>query len=223
MTIQVVPAILPQSFDDIAAKAATVKGAVSCVQIDITDGSYAHTETWPFSSSEHFSQLLSQDEGMPFWEDIEYEVDMLVDKPERFVDDWIAVGISGAVIHVESTDMFEEISQKLRDHGVLCGAGILPSTDIAKLEELEGLFDFIQCMGNDEIGRNGVVLDERVYEKVQVLRELYPEMPIAVDIGVNEETAPELVDAGATKLVSGSAIFGSPDPKETITALENLA
>lgn len=222
MAIEVVPAVLPESFDDITAKAATVKGSVRCIQIDIADGSYAPTETWPFSSEDHFSQLLSQDEGMPFWEDLEYEVDMLVDKPERFVDDWIAVGISAAIIHVESTDVFEEISQKLRDHGVLCGAGILPSTDTTKLEELEGLYDFIQCMGNDEIGRNGVSLDERVYEKVQLLRELYPEMPIAVDIGVNEDTAPQLVEAGATKLVSGSAIFGSSNPKETIAALENL-
>lgn len=223
MTIQVVPAILPESFEDVEARVARVRGAVRTVQIDIADGSYAPTETWPFSSPGHFSRLIAQEEGMPFWEDIEYEVDMLVDKPERFVDDWIAIGISAAVIHIESTEVFEEISQKLRDRGVLCGAGILPSTDIAQLEELEGLFDFIQCMGNDEIGRNGVSLDERVYEKIQTLRDMYPEMQIAIDIGVNEDTAPQLVEAGATKLVSGSVIFGSPDPKETITALENLA
>ena len=220
--IQVVPAILPESFDDIVEKVSRVHTSVKRVQIDITDGSYAPTHTWPFTSTAHFSDLVSQDEGMPMWEEIDYEVDMLVRKPERYIEEWMAIGISAAIIHIESTDVFADISKKLRDRGVECGAGILPSTDISKLEPLIEHIDFIQCMGSDAIGKHGVSLDERVYDKVRDLRAKYPDMPIAVDIGVNEETAPGLVEAGATKLVSGSAIFGSEDIKGTIAFLQTL-
>ncbi len=222
MTTVVVPAILPESFEDIVAKVARVHGIVGRVQIDITDGSYAPSRTWPFTSSDHFSALVAQDEGMPMWEEIDYEVDMLVKNPERFIEEWMAIGISAAIIHIESTNVFVDISKKLRGRSVLCGAGILPSTDIAGLESLITHIDFIQCMGNDEIGKHAVSLDPKVYEKLRVLRAKYPDMSIAVDIGVNEETAPLLVEAGATKLVSGSAIFGSSNPKETIATLESL-
>lgn len=218
----VVPAILPESFEDLSARVARVRGAVHVVQIDIADGSYAPTETWPYSHNEHWDELFHEEEGLPFWEDVEYELDMLVKNPEQYIDEWIAVGISAAIIHIESTDSFERIADLLHEKNVLVGAGILPSTDISQLEPLIEYVDFIQCMGNDEIGRHGVELDERVYDKVRELRELYPDMPIAVDIGVNEETAPLLVEAGVTKLVSGSTVFNSPDPKETIAALENL-
>jgi pentose-5-phosphate-3-epimerase len=47
-------------------------------------------------------------------------------------------------------------------------------------------------------------------------------MPIAIDIGVNEDTAPDFVQAGVTKLISGSAIFENPDIKETIKYFRGL-
>ncbi|MEK7606180.1 MAG: tryptophan synthase subunit alpha [Patescibacteria group bacterium] len=219
---EVVPAILPESYEDLSARVSRVRGLVRVVQIDIADGSYAPTETWPFSHNDHWESILHEDEGLPFWEDIEYEVDMLVKNPEQYIDDWAQAGVTAAIIHIESTESFESVADVLHERNISVGVGISPSTDIENLEPLIEHIDFIQCMGNDEIGRNGVALDERVYDKVRMLREMYPNMPIAVDIGVNEETAPLLVEAGATKLVSGSAIFGSADPKETITALESL-
>ena len=77
-------------------------------------------------------------------------------------------------------------------------------------------------MGNDKIGYHGVELDEKVYEKIKILREKYSDLPIAVDIGVNETTAPLLIQAGATKLVIGSAIFNTDDIIGTVERFRNL-
>ena len=82
--------------------------------------------------------------------------------------------------------------------------------------------DFVQFMGSDNIGHAGEELDEKVFDKIKIFREKYPNIPIQVDIGVNPDTAPRLVEAGATALVSGSAIFKSANIKEAIERLQYL-
>jgi ribulose-phosphate 3-epimerase len=77
-------------------------------------------------------------------------------------------------------------------------------------------------MGNDTLGHHGVELDEKVLERIKILREKYPDLPIAIDIGVDQETAPALVEAGVTKLVSGSAIFNTDDIIDTVERFRNL-
>lgn len=223
--ITVIPAILPESFDDFVAHAARVKRLVPRMQIDVADGSYAPSRTWPYTSSEHFAELVAQDEGLPFWEDLEYEVDLLIRKPEVALADWIKAGVSGAVIHIESTDDHAAIVDMSQNAGIDLGWGIKPSTPNEKLFEIIeslGMPGFVQVMGNDTIGHGGVELDESVFDKISQIKQRYPDLPIAVDIGVNDETAPELIDAGATKLVSGSFIFESPSIAEAVDYLKNL-
>lgn len=223
MTIQIVPVILPESFDDIASHAARVRGLVVRMQIDIANGSYAPTKTWPYLNDDHLSALVSQDEGLPFWEDISYEVDMLIREPEAALDTWIDAGVAGTVIHIESTEEYSTILQNCRIKDVELGWGIKPKTsneELFGIIEAHGMPDFVQCMGSDTIGHSGIELDPQVYEKIADIRVRYPELPIAVDIGVNADTAPELVEAGATKLVAGTAVFGAPDVGEAIKELE---
>ncbi len=226
MTIEIVPAILPDSFEDLEAKATRVKGLVPRMQIDIANGSYAPTQTWPYTNEGHLARLLSQDEGLPFWEDLSYEVDMLIANPEDVLDQWIDIGVDAVIVHIESTNEYSLILQKARTRGVEVGWALKPSTPNQKLfdviESTGEMPDFIQVMGNDTIGHSGVELDESVYQKIGGIRAKYPEIPIAVDIGVNEDTAEALVDAGATKLVAGSAIFDAPDVTEAIQAFSNL-
>jgi ribulose-phosphate 3-epimerase len=219
--IEVLPAILPESFDEIAAKVAQVKGLASRVQIDVANGSYAPSKTWPYISGDHFERLLEESEGLPFWEEMDYEVDLLIAEPEKEIDKWIQVGVAAAVVHIESTEQFESIIKKLHEVNAEVGLGIKPSTPNDELYRYIDTVDFVQCMGNDNIGYHGVELDPVVYDKIRDIRAKYPDMPIAVDIGVNIETAPKLVEAGATKLISGSAIFGSENIKETIKRLRN--
>lgn len=225
MAVDVVPAIPPESFEDLKSHMVQVKNLVSRVQIDIVDGRYAPRVTWPYTKDEHFEKLVSGEEGLPFWNELDVELDMLIDRPERVIEDWIKVGIIGAIIHIESTDAHVEIVRMLKEAGVEVGFGLKPSTSNERLYELieaVGGIDFVQCMGSDKIGYSGVALDEAVPDKVYTIRQQYPDMPIAVDIGVNQTTAPILVDAGATKLATTSALFNSIDKKAVIDFFKHL-
>ena len=223
--VQVVPAILPEGFNDLEAHVARVKGLVTRVQIDIANKTYAPSKTWPYTHDEHFEQLVNQYEGWPFWEDVSFELDMLIRRPEDYLSDWISTGVSAVIIHIESTKNYSQILKNIRTAGIELGWALKPSTpneELFKLIETHGESDFVQCMGSDDIGYHGVELDEVVYEKVTEIRARYPELPIAVDIGVNRVTAPKLVDAGVTKLVSGSGVFEAADIKEAIDYFQQL-
>jgi pentose-5-phosphate-3-epimerase len=74
-------------------------------------------------------------------------------------------------------------------------------------------------MGSDRLGEHGVELENAAVEKIKLLREMFPESIIAVDIGVSLETKDELVSAGATKLISGSAILDAENPEEVFDEL----
>lgn len=223
--IHVVPAILPENFEHLETQMGVVKGHVDRVQIDIANGSYAPSTTWPFSNNKQFEELKNGEEGLPFWRELDVELDMLVEYPEKYLGDWLSIGIAAAIIHIESTTKHSHILENVRMSDTELGWGVKPNTPNEKLfriiEEADQP-DFVQIMGNDKIGYHGVELDPRVYEKARAIREKYPELPIAVDIGVNEETAPKLVEAGVTKLVSGSAIFEADDIHEAIDYFESL-
>ena len=78
-------------------------------------------------------------------------------------------------------------------------------------------------MGIAKIGYQGQPFDGQVIQKIQDLRKQYPEVTISVDGGVNFETAPKLIEAGATRLVSGSTILQSNNPEKTIEQLKQIA
>ncbi|HVS79603.1 MAG TPA: hypothetical protein VHF05_01360 [Candidatus Paceibacterota bacterium] len=222
--IDVVPAIIPESFSDIETAVARVAGLVDRVQIDITDGKFAPLRTWPYKRTpdRDFDALLHEDEGLPYWEKVNYELDMMVMEPEEKLEDWIHAGISSAVIHLESTERIEEAIEKARSFDIEVGLAVNPSTPNEALDQWMEKIDFVQFMGSDKIGFHGVELDEKVLGKISSLRKKYPESIIGIDIGVNEATAPLLVDAGANRLVSGSALFDSTDIKSAIDYFKNL-
>jgi ribulose-phosphate 3-epimerase len=165
---------------------------------------------------------------MPFWEDIDFELDLMVlDAADNF-DIYTKLGPKKIIFHLEAVgnpesfkDFLEGIDVYIRD-SIEIGLAINPSTSLDTIFPFISNIDFVQCMGNDRLGYHGVELDEKIYEKIKILRDKYLDLPIAVDIGVDFKTAPLLIKAGATKLVAGSAIFNTEDIIETIEEFKNL-
>ena len=218
--IEVIPAILPKNYEELKNEIALVRGVAKFVQIDICDGVFVKNITWPFLGAgfdEHFKKILNGEEGMPFWEDIDFELDLMVANAVENFDLYTKLGAKRIIFHLEAVGNIEEFKNFLEGvdiyikDSIQMGVAINPSTSLEQLFPLIAQVDFVQCMGNDKIGYHGVELDEKIYEKIKILREKYPDIPIAVDIGVNERTIPILIKAGATKLVAGSAIFNSSD------------
>ena len=222
--IQVVPAIIPHTKEQLEDEIQKVAKFAKLIQVDITDGIFVPTKTWPYNGRDvdFFNKLKNEEVGWPRWEDVDVEVHLMIKNPEGTVLDWIRTGASAIVAHIEATDNFQEVIDLCREKLISVGVAIKPSTDISGLEPFVSQVDFIQCMGNDLLGKHGVSLDPKAILQIKELHKLYPERIIAIDIGVNEETVEELISAGVSKFISGGIILEASNPEEEYDRLVNF-
>lgn len=217
--IEVVPAIIPQSLEDLSMKIEKVRGLVSTVQIDLLDGVFVPTRSWPFTEITDTALLGKALEEFKPVAGLHFQADLMVNSPESMLPSLVNSIFDTLIFHIESSNAHAELIRAAKEGQKRVGFALKPSTPLDLLSPWLSELDLVQCMGNDEIGYHGVALDPRVYERVQMLRSLKPDLPTSVDIGVNLETAPKLIAAGVTHLVSGSTVFGSDNIQETIAQL----
>lgn len=222
--IEIIPSIIPPNLNIVREKLGQVVGLVKKVQIDIIDGQYAPTKTWPFNDNqfEEMMKIARGEEKFPFVDDFILEIDMLALHPIEYLSDFISLGGKSFIIHLDSTDHINECLETTKSAGSQVGLGIKPSGDISLLESFLPQIDFVQFMGNDRVGYSGVDLDENVLQKIKEFHEHHYSMPIQIDIGVNEKTVPQLKETGVFSFVSSSSIFNAADPSAAIAKLQNF-
>lgn len=237
---EIIPAILPKNYEDLKNKISLVRGVVPIAQIDICDGVFVKGMTWPFeapSSSEgvsngeldqHFLNILHEQEGLPFWEDIDFELDLMVHDAVQNFDIYTKLGPKRIIFHLEAVGDVEEFKNFLEGIDVYIrdsmqiGVAINIGTPLTQIFSIANNLDFVQCMGIAHIGLQGEEFDEKCLEHIKILKEKYPDLIISVDGGVNLETGAKLVDAGVDRLVAGSAIFNTDDIIGRVEDFRNL-
>jgi len=217
--IEIIPAIMPESFNDLNEKYSRVKEYVGIVQIDVMDGKFVPSKDWPY---------INENKGLPFIAkkdspllsliDFDFEVDLMVSRPEIVIESWIKAGAKRVIIHIESTEKIEDVFLKIPSD-IEVGVALDTTTPNEKIYPLIEKIDFVQFMGIEKIGYQGQGFDERVLEKIADLRKKFSRIIISVDGAVNLETAPKLIKAGANRLAVGSAIFKSDDVEKIIKQL----
>jgi len=210
--VEVIPAIMPESFEDLNEKYSRVREYAAIVQIDVMDGEFVSSKSWPYTAVQ--SPILNKI-------DFDFEVDLMVENPEKFIGDWIKFGAKRVIVHIESINRIEDVFLKIPSD-IEFGIALNTTTLNEKIYPLVEKIDFVQFMGIEKIGYQGQEFDKRVLSKIANLREKFPRVIISIDGGVDLQTAPKLVKAGANRLVSGSAIFESSDIKKTISTIKNL-
>jgi len=238
--IEIIPAILPVDLDELRDKMAQISGLAPLIQIDVCDGKFVPHKTWPYvkGGMAEFDRIAEEDEGFPFWDSLDFEADLMVKKPEEVVKDWIKAGAKRVVLHIESSKNILALVEKLREEygtakdeafGLEIGIALnieTPNEEVYKILDLvdedgNSIVDFVQFMGIDHVGFQGQEFNDQVLEKISDLRGEYPNIPISVDGGVSFDNASDLISAGATRLISGSAIFESDDIAKAINDLAN--
>ncbi|TAK56968.1 hypothetical protein EPO17_03210 [Patescibacteria group bacterium] len=223
MPIQIIPAILPQSFSELEEKMSQVNGLVPLVQIDICDGKYTPKATWPYRKhDDSFDAMMREEIGMPFWEDLDFEIDLMARNPEALIPQWVTAGAQRIIIHADSTDKLGEVIDSCKNQ-VEVGVAIGLTTPLEKILPYIADISVIQCMGISKIGFQGQNFNEQVYEKIKEVRQALPDIEISVDGGVTLENAQKLIEAGATRLAVGSAIFGEIDIHKAISEFQERA
>ncbi len=229
MKTEIIPACMPMNLGDLEERARIAAPHVQTIQIDIMDGVYVPDKTWPFFYLKDFDfEAIKEGElSLPLWESVDYELDLMVTKPEERIDEWLALGPSRIILHFASVvnwDALPGLAERCSGF-VELGLAVTIHDDRAQIEEVlkKGYFDFVQVMGIDHIGYSGEPFDERSLDLVDFLHERFKKLPLSLDGGVSEETIPELRDRGVTRFVSGSHIFNFGIPEENIELLSSLA
>lgn len=233
--VEIIPAILSENYEEIEKHLSEISSLTKWVQIDVVDGIYAPSKTWPYINDEKelFSKIVRQEASFPFNEDINIEVDLMVSDPMFDSDRWIAVGARRLVIHIKSIgiEKIKILAKNIKDKGVglVLGYSIDESIDTLKsyIDQIQStnpdkiMIDGIQCMGIEKEGYQHQSFDERVLSQISVVRKTFPGINISVDGGVNKDTLNKIIEAGATRLVMGSTIF-SGKPKERLKEIEDI-
>jgi ribulose-phosphate 3-epimerase len=148
------------------------------------------------------------------------DVHLMIERPERQVNEFASAGADSITIHVESTPHVHYALNLIREAGCTAGAAVCPGTPAASLDEVarENL-DLALCMSVNP-GWSAQKFIQGTPDKLARMRAALPDhVALEVDGGINHETAPVCVQAGANLLVAASAVFGSADPAQAYADL----
>lgn len=225
--IEVIPAIMPQNIGELRGKASIVASFAKTVQLDFCDGVFVATKTWPFNGKDvmAYNDIVSEESGLPYWETINYEFDLMVKNATEQFDRLLKLGPNRLVFHVEAEDNLLSFLENLDPYyknTLEIGVALNTTTDVEVLRPFLPHIQFVQCMGIEIIGKQRQQFDTRVLDQITKVRAIAPNIPISVDGAVNRSTAHDLVQAGATRLVIGSALFDEIDTQGAIEDFRNL-
>jgi ribulose-phosphate 3-epimerase len=226
---EIIPAILEKDFGEIKNKLTFLREKARCVHLDVCDGIFIPSQTWPFTTGgfedADFLKIIDEEEGLPFWPDFDFELDLMVANAVENFDIYMKLGAKRMIFHLSAQKDAEEFENFLegldmytRDN-VEIGLAFKPSDDLEIVSRLSHKVDFLHCMGSDKIGFQGEAFSDKALQNIKFLKENLPGIVISVDIGINLQNAEMILNAGADRLTVGSGIWKNKDP---IGALEDF-
>ena len=154
------------------------------------------------------------------------DVHYMIVHPEHYIDQTRKLGAMMMNVHVEACTHLHRTVQEIHQAGMKAGVTLNPASPVSLLEDIICDVDMVLLMSVNP-GFGGQKFIENTIQKVQRLRKLIDQSGskalIEIDGGVQAETAPRLVAAGADVLVAGSYVFGSKNPEQVISALRALS
>ena len=184
------------------------------LHLDVMDGVFVPNISFGFPVLEAVASLCKKP----------LDVHYMIVQPEKYVQRTAKLGAMMMNVHYEACTHLHRTVQEIHDAGMKAGVTLNPSTPVSVLEDIIGAVDMVLLMSVNP-GFGGQKFIENTIQKVQRLRRMIEkgcQTLIEVDGGVQGETAPRLVKAGVDVLVSGSYIFKSTTPEQTIKDLRAL-
>jgi len=215
--VQIAPSILSADFAHLGRDVAAVeRGGAALIHVDVMDGHFVPNITIGVP----VVRALKKVAGCPL------DVHLMIAQPDRYIDDFAKAGADMLSVHVETTPHLHRTIAHIKDRGVKAGAVLNPSTPVTVLDEIAADLDFVLVMSVNP-GFGGQAFIPQSLDKVRRVRELLHRhgstAPIEIDGGIDLSNAAAVVDAGATILVAGNAIFGTADAEGATRALRTLA
>ena len=203
--IKLAPSILSADFGRLGDQVAEVdRAGADYIHVDVMDGRFVPNLT--------IGPVVVQ--GIRGSTNLPLDVHMMVVEPERLVEDFAKAGADHLIVQAEACPHLHRVLQQIREVGCKAGVAINPGTSLSAIEEVLPLVDVVLVMSVNP-GFGGQKLIPETVGKVVRLRRILDEggysAELQVDGGVNEATARTMVEAGATVLVAGSAVFNEKE------------
>ncbi|MCZ6615792.1 MAG: ribulose-phosphate 3-epimerase [Thaumarchaeota archaeon] len=202
------PSILSADFSRLGEAVRDAENAgVKAIQIDVMDGHFVPNIAFGPDVVRSLRDEV----------DLFLDVHLMITEPSRYLKIFSDSGADRLIVHLESKGDTASILRSIEKLGVKVGVAINPSTDLIRLENIVDIVDVVQIMTvNPGFGGQTFMRDQ--LDKIRNLKrkidELKLSVRIAADGGINSETAPLAVQAGASILVAGSSIYNKESSVE---------
>jgi ribulose-phosphate 3-epimerase len=215
--IEIVPSILSADFAHLADEISRVeRGGASMLHLDVMDG--------------HFVDNLTIGppvvEGVRKATRLHLDVHLMIENPGRYAAEFVKAGANSVSVHYEACRHLDGVLGTIRNSGAMAGVVLNPGTPVAVLEDVLEVADYVLLMSVNP-GFGGQKLIPYVLDKVRKLDRMRHEkklaLPIEIDGGVHQENLADVVRAGCDWIVTGSAIFHSPDPEAAVREMREIA
>lgn len=208
--IKIAPSILASDFARLGEEVKDVEAAgADYIHVDVMDGHFVPNIT----IGAPIVRALRPVTSLPL------DVHLMIENPDQYIEEFAEAGADILTVHAEACPHLHRTIQLIKSKGVKAGVVINPATPVDAIKHVIEDVDLVLLMTVNP-GFGGQAFIDRVLSKITETKQLADSLGISpeieVDGGVNAETARACIEAGATVLVAGSAIYGQPDRKAAI-------
>ena len=214
--IKIAPSILSADFSKLDEQIKLIeKGGADMIHLDVMDGHFVPNITFG-------APVIKMLRGVT---DVPFDVHLMIENPERFIDDFVDAGADIITVHAESTVHLHRLIQQIKAHGVKAAVSLNPATPLDVLEYVLEDIDMVLIMSVNP-GFGGQSFIPQCKDKIKALKKMIVDknldVEIQVDGGVKLDNIREIMECGADIFVAGSAIFGESDVVEATRAFKNI-
>ncbi len=214
--IKIAPSLLSADFANLKEEIKSIeRGGADYLHLDVMDGMYVPNITFGAPVIKKLRPITK----LPF------DVHLMIEKPERFIKDFVDAGADIITVHQEATSHLHRTIQEIKSYGIKAGVSLNPATSLDTLEYVLEDLDLVLIMTVNP-GFGGQSFIKSMESKIKALRKIIEERDLdiilEVDGGVKLSNAVEIHNYGADLLVAGSDIFGAEDVEKRTREFKNL-